>query len=63
MHSMQPIATDDLGVCQLNSAILHKSGWTDQDLVCGEHSWGPMNIVLDGGSWSLHSERRGFDAA
>jgi len=34
----------NLGVClsviRLKSASLCKNGWTDQDAVCGKHSWG-----------------------
>jgi len=55
MHEMQTIVTDVRGVCllvylsvcpsiclsvtRLNSASLRKNGWTDQDPICGKHSW------------------------
>jgi len=37
-----------LSVTQLNSASLCKNGWTNQNHVCGDHSWGPWNVVLYG---------------
>jgi len=57
MHKMQPSDTDVHGVCLsvsqsviwLNSDSLCKNGWTDQDAIWGEHSWGPMeHCVLHG---------------
>jgi len=56
-HEMQPIVTDDRGVCQsvclsatrVNLTLLCKTGWTDRNAVWSEHSWGDME----------HSVRRG----
>jgi len=50
MHETQTIVADGRGVCplvclsvtRLHSASLCRNGWTDQDPVCGEHSWGTM---------------------
>jgi len=39
----------------VNSASL--CGWTDQDAVWGEHSWGTRNIVLDGDPYPPQRER------
>jgi len=58
---VQTIVTDDRGVClsvslSVNSASLCTIDRTDQDLVRGEHSWGPKNIAL---SAVLISQQRG----
>jgi len=51
MHEMQPIVTDDCGVCQSSclsrsSTGLHCVKMAKQikiDAVCGEQSWGPSS--------------------
>jgi len=54
MYEMQAIATYDRGVCLsvcLSRGLTRltvQNGWTDQDAVCGEHSWGLWNSVLEG---------------
>jgi len=49
----------NLSVMRLNSASLCKSGWTDQDPVRGEHSWGPNKHCDRRESWSPHSKGEG----
>jgi len=64
MHEMQTVVTDDRGVCP---SVCHEvllgftvQKWlTDQDAVWGEHSWGPWNIVLDGGHYPPTPTGRG----
>jgi len=46
----------------LNSVSLCNNGLTDQDPVWGEHSWGPWNIVLDGGPDLPTAREGGFSA-
>jgi len=42
-----------LSVTRLSSASLCKNGWTDQDPVWGEHSWGPKEHCFRWGAWFL----------
>jgi len=61
MHEMRTIAIDDSGVCQADSqfvCVCHavscssaavKTGCVDRGPAEDENSWGPRNIVLDGG--------------
>jgi len=71
MHEMQSIVADGRGVCLsvcpfaslsvtwLCSASLCKNGWTDQDPVWDERSWGPKEHCVRRGSSPPHSEARG----
>jgi len=51
MHSMQPIATDDCGVCLSRGSTGLHCGKTAEwlKMLWGDYSWGPWKIVLDGG--------------
>jgi len=52
MHDIQTTATDDhvcQSVCLSRDFTWLRCAKTAERPVCGEDSWGPRNIVLDGG--------------
>jgi len=64
---MQIIVTDVCSVCpsislsvtRLNSALLFKNGWTDQDPIWCEHSWGPKEHCVKMGDLDPPQSREG----